>query len=277
VTEASASHVSVLSTTPVKGLGLEHPEQVELISTGAVGDRDFFFVDERGSLASVTKIGALVALRAEYDRDRGRLAIVSDNGGRWEEEVRLGDRLDVDFFGHHRVATRRVAGPWDAVASERAGRTLMLVKADEPGAGSDYHPVTILGDASVAELARASGLLRIDRRRFRMLIGLDTSIPHIEDTWTGATVEVGEAMLRVCGPVPRCAATTRGPDSGERDLPVVKMIRDHRGIQPTDYGPGANFGVYADVLRHGTVRVGDSFRIVANEPARNSPTMAPAP
>jgi uncharacterized protein YcbX len=263
VPTSSEPRVTCLSTTPIKGLALHHPPEVELISTGAVGDRDFFLVDEHGVLASVTRLGELVRLRAEYDRDAGRLAIASDGGDRWEEGVRLGDTIVCDFYGQRRVPARRVLGPWDAIFSELAGIRLTLVQAAEPGDGSDIHAVTLVGEGSLAELARRGGVDEIDPRRFRMLIRFSPTEAHVEDTWAGRTVSVGTALLRVGGPVPRCAATTRDPDHGRRDLPVVSMIQSYRGTQPNEFGEGVNFGVYADVVRPGRVRTGDRLILEA--------------
>lgn len=139
--------------------------------------------------------------------------------------------------------------------------TLQLARAEEPGAGSDIHPVTLLSQASVAELERRSQGTEIDPSRVRMLIEFTGTRPHIEDTWTGTRVAVGAAVLRIGGPVPRCAAITRNPKSGDRDLPIMKMIRSYRGIQENELGRGVHFGVYADVLKGGKVRVGDVLRV----------------
>jgi uncharacterized protein YcbX len=38
--------VTRLSTTPIKGLGLNHPDAIEISQIGAVGDREFFIIDE---------------------------------------------------------------------------------------------------------------------------------------------------------------------------------------------------------------------------------------
>ena len=59
------------------------------------------------------------------------------------------------------------------------------------------------------------------------------------------------------GVVPRCAATTRDPGNGARDLPTVRMIKSYRGVQVTESGRGVHFGVYAEVVREGVLRVGD--------------------
>jgi uncharacterized protein len=61
--------------------------------------------------------------------------------------------------------------------------------------------------------------------------------------------------------VPRCAATTRDPGRGARDLPTVRMIRSYRGVRENEFGRGVNFGVYADVVAEGVVRVDDPVSV----------------
>jgi len=251
------ARVTRLSTTPVKGLALHHPNAILLLRAGAAGDREFFVIDARDRLISIWKTGKLVRFRAAHDPDSGRITVSSAAGEVCAGPARRGAPVIADFYRERKVPGVVVEGPWNAVLSDAAGEPVRLVRADDPGAGHDEHPVTLLGEESVAELARRSGAGPVDGRRFRMLIGFSGQPAHAEDRWRGQTLEVGEALLRVGGPVPRCAATTRDPDRGARDLPAVRMIRSYRGVQANEFGRGVNFGVYADVLREGMVRVGD--------------------
>ena len=57
------------------------------------------------------------------------------------------------------------------------------------------------------------------------------------------------------GPVPRCATTTRDPSTGQRDLDTLRAIAAYRGRRD---GKDIDFGVYAQVVRPGRVRVGDA-------------------
>ena len=59
--------------------------------------------------------------------------------------------------------------------------------------------------------------------------------------------------------MPRCAATTRDPERGNRDLPRCGRS-GYRGYADTFFGPGTPFGVYADVVTR-AVRLGDSLTV----------------
>lgn len=115
-------------------------------------------------------------------------------------------------------------------------------------------PVTLVSDASVDRLAQEAGR-EVDGRRFRMLFSLSGCEPHEEDGWAGRLLELGDAVVRVGGPVPRCAVTTRSPDTGARDLDTLHLIKRYRGLRD---GEHLDFGVYARVERPGVVRLGDA-------------------
>lgn len=251
--------VARLSVTPIKGLRLHHPTEIELTRSGALGDRRFFLVDEYAKPVSITANGALAMFRAVYDVGTGELSVEQADGRSWTDLVEFGEKLTSNFYGVREVSARVVQGPWNAVFSGELGKSLRLVATPLDATGFDIQPVTILGSASVDELARRADLDSIDARRFRMLIDLSTEVAHAEDDWEGQVADLGEAQLRIGGPVPRCAAVTRRPDHGDRDLQVVKLIRAYRGVQEGPLGPGVHFGVYASVVRGGTVRVGDEL------------------
>jgi len=86
--------------------------------------------------------------------------------------------------------------------------------------------------------------------------------PLVEDSWDGRELMLGDAVVRVGGPVKRCAATTRNPDTGEIDLQTLKLIGATKGRQETPmFGAGFYFGVYADVLTPGRIHVGDDVTL----------------
>jgi uncharacterized protein YcbX len=254
--------VTRLSTTPIKGLGLHHPDEIDVRCTGVVGDRRFYLVDDRDALFSIAKTGALVGVTAEYDEAAGRLTVTEGGQVVADGSVVPGETHTADFFAFKKVDGRLVPGPWDEVFSERTGRRLRLVLADRLDGAHDVEPLTLLGDASTRRLAEQAGVGEVDSRRFRMLIEFDGAAAHAEDGWLGQRLQIGTVVAEVGGPVQRCAGTTRNPVSGEVDLRTLQLIGDYRGRQDSVFGMGFNFGVYATVVSEGRIRVGDTLTLL---------------
>jgi uncharacterized protein YcbX len=252
--------VSRLCVTPIKGLRLHEPPEVELTPQGVADNRRFFLVRENGRLYSGIDHGPLCLVDADYDAERERLALRFPDGSVAEgSALAEGDELETDFWGHHLVRSRVVEGPFAEALSRYAGKELRLVRPQSAGDGCDVEPVTLLSDSSVEELARRSDRDEsLDARRFRMLVHLAGTEPHEEDAWEGRLLRLGEALVRVGGPVPRCATTTRSPETGRRDFDTLRQVKDYRGLREGKY---VDFGVYAAVVEPGRVRVGDQARL----------------
>jgi uncharacterized protein len=248
--------VSKLSIAPVKALALNHPASIRLTPTGAEGNRRFYLADADGARVSGTKHGRLMQVRASYEPGRERLTLRFPDG---REIAAAADRVDgapvaSDFWGRT-VTGREVVGPFSSALTDWYGSTLRLIRTDRPGDATDVLPVSLMSTASAEALARRTGSDRpLETRRFRLLIELGDADPFQEDTWIGSPVLVGDAVIRIPGPIPRCAVTTYDPDTGTRDFGTLAAIKDTRG-----QGPGGElfFGVYGEVVESGTVSVGD--------------------
>lgn len=255
--------VTRLSTTPVKGLLLQHPDSVDLTPQGAAGDRLFYLVDDTGVLQSCTHNPGLFGLAATYDPESRRLAVARGGDVLLEALAEPGPAVETDMYGLRTLGADVVADPaWTAFFSDLVGRRVRLLRARS--SAYDVHPATLIGTASVEELARRAGLPGVDARRFRMLIEFSGGEPHEEDSWAGTQLAVGSAVVRAGDRVMRCAATTRNPDTGAVDLQVLRQITAYRGRQRSALGVGAHLGVYAEVLRPGTVSVGDRLVVGAD-------------
>ena len=210
-------------------------------------------IQEDGRLFRGAYHGPLVRVRPEYDSGAERLTLQFPDGSRASREA-VGEEPAVGDFWGRTVPGRVVAPELCEALSEYAGRHLRLLRAAEAGIGTDsLHPVSLVGDGSVAELARRLGQAELDPRRFRMLLELSGTEAHAEDGWAGSLLRVGDAVVRVGGPVGRCANVTYDPESGLRDVDALRAIHDYRGKIDGE----VCFGVYADVVEPGRVRVGD--------------------
>jgi uncharacterized protein len=242
---------------PVKSLGLEHPQAIDLASAGVAENRRFFLIQEDGRLFRGAYHGPLVRIRPEYDPVAERLTLHFPDGSSASGDA-VGDEAVVGDFWGRPVPGRLGAAELSKALSDYAGRHLRLVRAAESGIGTDsLHPVSLVGDGSVAQLARRLGQADLDQRRFRMLLELRGVEPHEEDEWQGGLLQVGEAVVRVGGPVGRCANITYDPETGLRDFDALRAIREYRGTFDSE----VCFGVYADVVEPGRVRVGDEVAL----------------
>jgi uncharacterized protein YcbX len=260
--------VTALHTTPVKALRIRAVDSIELGPSGALGDRACHVIDDPGALATGTRLGALQTVVADYDRERGTLALRFDDGEDTVAPVRLGAEVETTFFGTERQA-RVLDGPWAEALSRHVGQRLRLVTAGSSVDRGETGAISLVSRGSLERLARAehpgqfdsnpTDPVAVDARRFRMLIEIDGVEPHTEDAWMGRELQVGEARLRIHGHVGRCVTTTRGPESGDVDFPTLQMLATYRKDEPTTE-PLA-FGVHGEVLEGGTVRVGDELRV----------------
>lgn len=239
--------VARISTTPVKSLGLAHPERIELTGRGVTEDRRFYLVDGAGRLVGGVKHGPLVQVLPEWDG--ATLALTFPTGERVEAEVELDDEVTTDFYGKRDVRGRRVVGPWAEALSTFRGAELSLVRVEDDSFATDICPATLVSDGSLKALGG------LDGRRFRMLLQLEGCDAFEEDGWDRTIVAAGDALLRLAGPVPRCAVTTQDPATGVRDHDTLRAIRSARGDNPDGQ---IYFGMYAEVAKPGTVALGDA-------------------
>lgn len=248
--------VARLAIAPVKGLGLVHPDEVLLRRDGVRNDRRFYLVDPHGRLVNNKTCGELLQVRPHVSDDAEQLTLVFPSGETVAGDVVEGAAVETSFYGRP-VAGRLVDGPWSEALSEHAGQPLRLVRADEQGAAIDRtHVVSVISAGSLRALARRAGVEGVDGRRFRMTIELDGGEEHEEDGWIGGEIRVGEARVRISGPVGRCVVTTRNPDSGVSDLDTLRALASYRTLRE---GKSFGCGVCGDVVAEGTVRVGDTI------------------
>ena len=257
-----AAVVTRFSIAPVRSLGLEHPAAIDLTTKGVVEDRRFYVIDQDGRLVDRLVSARLVQVAAHTDPEAGHLRLTFPDGSVVEDRVQLGGAVETYVYG--RVAAGHVVvGPWAVALEPYARRWVRIVRADQPGGTRDGAHASLVSRASVDAISAAAEVPDVDSRRFRMLIEIDGTAAHEEDSWLGGRVAVGEATLRINRRVARCAITTQDPDTGERDLDTLRAIIQYRGLMPDKHGaPKAMFGVLGDVDQPGRVRLGDAVRVL---------------
>lgn len=232
---AAVATVQQLWRYPVKSLVGEELAAAEVDRRGLRGDRSWALHDADGRIGSgkstrrFRRMDGLLMLRAAYDGD--------------VPVLRLPDG---------RVL--RGAGPaTDAALSAYVGRPVSLAPEGEVPHHDDgpVHLVTTSGLRAVADAHGAA----VDVRHFRPNVVLDTGeeAGFPEDGWLGRTLEVGDALLEVVAPMPRCVMVTMAQVGLDGDAGLLGTVTDRHGM---------DFGVLAEVRRPGRLGIGDAVRTI---------------
>jgi uncharacterized protein len=250
--------VARLNIAPVRSLGLESRDVIELTDVGVAEDRRFYLVDDGGRLVDQRLAGSMVQVKAWTDPDATRLRLTFLDGAIVDDTIRLTEPIETPIYGRT-AESHIVEGPWGPALSAFLDKEVRLARTDRVGGTRAEHPATLVTDASCDALGAVLGVGRVDARRFRMLIELDGDQAHEEDTWVGRRISLGETVLLISGSVRRCVITTHDPDSGVRDLDTLSAIRTYRGVVD---GTSLMFGVFGEVERAGRIRLGDEVVIL---------------
>src|SRR5690606_26576542 len=95
--------------------------------------------------------------------------------------------------------------------------------------------LSLINLATLADLSRRSGQ-PVDARRFRANLYIDGLPAWSEFDWIGREFSIGAVRFQGRLRTPRCAAIEANPDTGERDMALMKLMRaelkdHHCGIQ----------------------------------------------
>jgi hypothetical protein len=258
--------VAALYRYPVKGMTPEPRDRLTVLDSGAIaGDRVLGLLRAdagppvRGGwwpkqrFVVLMNTPGLARLDVRFDEAASRLSVALDGATMVE------DGLDDD--GRARIAaavTEYVLGLDESPLRGHPERAPLRLVGD--GAAPAFHDrgarhVTLMGRASVHALAEAVGS-EVDERRFRMNVVLDGPDPWEELGWVGRSIRLGGTEFEVTGPVVRCLATHASPQSGERDIDVMKTLTSAFGQEePT-------MGVLAVPRGGGELALGDEVTVL---------------
>ncbi|WP_420414758.1 MOSC domain-containing protein [Roseibium sp.] len=231
---------------PVKSLQGEQVDLAYVEERGFQGDRLFALADQRGKLGSgkstnrFQRIDNLLALRA-----------VTQDGN-----VYIGAREDQLEHIQSDGLDQRLAKVMD--------QPVEIVREQDSPHFDDAAVHLILS----SELTKLQTLLpeaEIDTRRFRANIVLDVPDHMTSEDLLGSVLSIGNARLKVTHKTERCVMVTAGQDTLPKDPQILKTISRSFDL---------NFGVYASVLRPGTIETRQAVGISypAKDPAHRRNT-----
>lgn len=211
---------------PVKAMGGESLDSVELERRGLVGDRAYAVVDGDGKLAT-GKHSKRFRRRDEVFEFASR---TTPEGvrvtGRGTEYVVPGDDLDA------------------ALSDAMGDQVRVLPETTTPYFDAGH--VSLVGSASLDWCGERLGV-DADRRRIRPNLVLETDEPFVEESWAGL-IQIGGVRLTPVERIERCRMIDIAQEGLGREGGWLKALTETRDM---------SLGIYLDVARPGTLRVGD--------------------
>jgi hypothetical protein len=284
----SVGRIAQIWRYPVKSMGGEKLAQVPVGANGIPGDRAWAVRDEtRGDIRGAKNIPALMRCSARYavEPTAERVAapeITLPGGGRLRADAAdanervsaaVGTKVtlwplrpasDLEHYergapDHADVATelRAIFGrePHEPLPDLSKLPPAIFRYVSPPGTYFDAFPLLLLSDASLGRLQQLAPASRVDVRRFRpnFVIATEGDDAFPERAWAGKRLHLGEVVLQVEIPCPRCVMITHGFDDLPKDPGLMRtVVRE----------AGGSVGVYASVAEPGAVRLGDAVELL---------------
>ncbi|SFD82528.1 hypothetical protein SAMN05216378_1598 [Paenibacillus catalpae] len=226
---------------PVKSFAGEKLADCVIEQYGMLGDRFVSLYDETKKdwykYITARNIPNLLNYRANFQD--GTIRITSPDGRifGWDEHL----LEDIQS----QTATRLTMSDWKEAHPEHP----QLLSVD--GAS-----ILIITDHSLNKLQQTWGR-ELDERRFRANFVVKVSDDAFtESDWLGRKLAIGEVELQVDSFCERCVLITMDPDTQVKDPSLLRKVNEEFNLQ---------FGVYASVVKTGTVKQGDKVHLVADE------------
>jgi uncharacterized protein len=154
----------------------------------------------------------------------------------------------------------------DGLAHRETVTEESIALSSPKGSFFDYAVAHVITTNTLNRLRELYPPGRFEARRFRpnMIVAVGKSEPDfVENSWVGLNVEMGESLvLKVTNPCSRCVMTTLPQADLPQDNGILRTAAQHnQPFVPALRSPMPSVGVYANVLRSGTVRRSDPVRM----------------
>jgi uncharacterized protein YcbX len=233
-TQDIVGRVVSLFRYPVKSMGAQVLDEVDVLWQGLVGDRRWAFIQdghERSDFPWLTVRELPVMWKYQPSfieplRPDKSATVVRTPGG---VELDVADPALAAELGHGVRVIKQERGIFDAF------------------------PLSLISTRTVADIGATFGE-KLDPLRFRpnFVIEPIDDTPFPEESWVGSLLRIGEVRMRVDKKDQRCIMVNVDPQTTERDPRVLKAIGRERQ---------ACIGVYGSTVTPGRVVVGDAVSL----------------
>ncbi|WP_400241566.1 MOSC domain-containing protein [Niallia sp. JL1B1071] len=227
---------------PVKSFTGEYLSKARIMSYGIYGDRSHAFIDRtnRDKHLTITQFPEMVTYKAQFLGEESleqfpKLKVTARDGAEYEwNEKALLERLEKE--------------------TNRALEAITYSPIHVPFPAIEVDNILLISTEALAELSSSYGE-PIDERRFRGNIIYDLQEMGIkEQDIIGKQIKIGsEVILEINQYCERCMIITVDPKTGTRQPNLLKQIVKERKN---------HFGVYARVIKTGTIHAGDQMTIL---------------
>lgn len=267
---ASVGSLATLHRYPVKSMMGEALNAAQLTERGVFGDRIYALRDaETGMVVSAKnprKWPNLFSYRAAFTTPPSAGSAVPpvrvelpDGGVAVSTSADFAPRISAALG---RAVTLLATPPPSAQLEEYwpdmeelSNRDVVTDEAMPEGTFFDLAILHVLTTGTLDRLRELNPRSRFEPRRFRPNLIVDTGDRKgfVENDWIGKTISIGaEVRIQVTGPCPRCVMTTLAQADLPKDPAILKTAAQHNEVR---------VGVYASVVRPGTVRIGDTLTV----------------
>jgi uncharacterized protein YcbX len=259
--------VAALYRYPVKGFAPEQAETLTILESGRVaGDRvlGFRFAssatadDAWGSkheFVALVNTPGLARLELRFDERPLRLRFSRDGAVLADEPLTEAGRKRIAAAMQEHVlglSENPLAGHAERLPLRLVGDGVTPRFQDS---AADH--LTLHGRESLAAVAAATGTPDLSEERFRSNIAVEGLEAWAEQGWAGRRIRIGQTQFQFVRRKGRCLATHANPRTGERDLPLMKLLvkifPDEKPIFAVALAPLGGGGV---------LRVGDKVSVV---------------
>lgn len=138
---------------------------------------------------------------------------------------------------------------------ELENRGSIFTRTSPNGTFFDIDMVHIITTSTINYLRKLAPESRIEARRFRpnIILEVPDTEAFVENDWVGKTLNFGNVQLKVSQETKRCVMTTLAQGDLPKDANVLRsIVRNNSG----------SFGVYASIVKPGSISIGDRVEIV---------------